>query len=60
MFLINPYNVMCEEMFLTKLEKSRESVLQGKCKPAGRVVADMRKKYNLEQRKDQNHGFYAF
>ena len=42
MFLINPYNVMSEEMFLTKLEKSRESVLQGKCKPAGRVIADMR------------------
>lgn len=51
---------MSQEMFLTKLEKSRESVLQGKCKPAGRVIADMRKKYNLEQRKDQNHGVYAF
>ena len=51
---------MSQVMFLTKLVMSRESVLQGKCKPAGRVIADMRKKYNLEQRKDQNHGFYTF
>ena len=30
----NPYTAMTEDMFLEKLEKSRVSVSQGKCRPA--------------------------
>lgn len=43
----NPYAAMTEDMFLEKLEKSRVSVSQGKCRPAEMVIADMRKKYGI-------------
>lgn len=43
----NPYISMSEEMFLKKLEKSRISAAQGKCKAADNVVTDMREKYGL-------------
>ena len=34
----NPYAAMTEDMFLEKLEKSRVSVSQGKCRPANRYT----------------------
>lgn len=42
-----PYDVLSEEAFMKKLERSRKHAKQGKIKDADEMISDMRDKYGL-------------
>ena len=43
----NPYTSMTEDEMLHRLEQSRESSRNGRCRNAESVISDMRGKYGL-------------
>ena len=45
--IANPYGTLSEDEILKKLEKSRESAVQGSYRDAAEVSHDMRAKYGL-------------
>lgn len=43
----NPYETMTEDEMLAKLKRSRDHCVEGRCREADKVVADLREKYGL-------------